>query len=258
MEKENSRAAARKFSRASPTRRPRTPKPARTSCIAISAGWRWSWTGFKKKAGEPSVAEHRRMIEPEHPSLSVTRQCDLLGAGAGELLSCPRAGGGGEPALDAGDRRDVFGLSVFWFPAAGALATAPRPRRESQTRAAADAADGLGGDLPEAEPVARPDRSAGLSESVAPSGGDAIEPGLGDGHHQCAGAGRLRVSLRGPRLAQPLRARVGTVQHARRELLRARRPAGHRTARPAENLQPRPGGASSLRRNLPPRCWLWA
>ena len=55
------------------------------------------------------------------------------------------------------------------------------------------------------------------------------------------GAGRAWVSLRGPRLAQPLRARVRTVQHARRKLLRARRPAGHRAARRAGNLQHRPG-----------------
>lgn len=54
------------------------------------------------------------------------------------------------------------------------------------------------------------------------------------------GAGRAWVSLRGPRLAQPLRARVRTVQHARRKLLRARRPSGHRAARRAGNLQHRP------------------
>ena len=43
------------------------------------------------------------------------------------------------------------------------------------------------------------------------------------------------------RMAQPLRARVGVVQHARGELLRARRPAGDHSARAAGNLQHRPG-----------------
>ena len=60
---------------------------------------------LKKKLANSSVAERRRMIEPEHPGFSVTQQ----------FVSCPRAGAGGEPALDTGDRRSP----VVWDTARG-------------------------------------------------------------------------------------------------------------------------------------------
>lgn len=41
-------------------------------------GSRWNWNGSKKKL-PPSVDAKRTLIEPEHPVLSVRRQCELIG-----------------------------------------------------------------------------------------------------------------------------------------------------------------------------------
>src|SRR5204863_5090210 len=38
----------------------------------------WNWTGFKKKQ-DACIEEKRRWIEPEHPQVSIARQCELLG-----------------------------------------------------------------------------------------------------------------------------------------------------------------------------------
>jgi putative transposase len=43
-----------------------------------SVGSKWSWSGSKKKLSG-SVENKRALIEPEHPTLSIRRQCGLLG-----------------------------------------------------------------------------------------------------------------------------------------------------------------------------------
>src|SRR5271154_6084631 len=50
---------------------------ARRCCTSRSASCRWSWTGSKKKLPS-SIEVKRAWIEPEHPQLSVRRQCLLL------------------------------------------------------------------------------------------------------------------------------------------------------------------------------------
>src|SRR5207244_9124712 len=55
-----------------------TPRPRRPSCSSRSAASRWSWSGSKKKSGR-SPERLRPLVEPDHPELSVRRQCALLG-----------------------------------------------------------------------------------------------------------------------------------------------------------------------------------
>lgn len=164
------------------------------------------------------------------------------GPAAFELLSGGRgrSGAAGEPAVDARDRRNISGVSVFRFPTDDAMAPPPGPSHQSQARTASDAAHGFGSDLSKTESVPGKCRAPDLSVSVAPPRGRSAEPSLGHGHYLCTGAGWLRLSLCGHRLAQPLRARLGTVQYARRELLRARGPTRGRRPRYSGNLQHRP------------------
>jgi len=46
--------------------------------MSRSAALRWSWSGSKKNL-PPSVNDKRGLIEPDHPVLSVRRQCELIG-----------------------------------------------------------------------------------------------------------------------------------------------------------------------------------
>ena len=83
--------------------------------------------------------------KPDHHGLSVVRQCQLAGTGAQQLVLPTGRRDGGELGFDAQDRRAVFGNAVLRQPQAGG-----RAGGESQAGAAADAADGLGGDLSQA------------------------------------------------------------------------------------------------------------
>ena len=47
-------------------------------CMSKLVGWIWNWTGWKKKL--PQAAEQRHaLVVPNHPQLSMRRQCQLLG-----------------------------------------------------------------------------------------------------------------------------------------------------------------------------------
>src|SRR3954447_4059170 len=53
-------------------------KRCRRGCTRRSGSSRSNWTGSKGKLGWPPETK-RALIEPEHPTLNVTRQCELLG-----------------------------------------------------------------------------------------------------------------------------------------------------------------------------------
>ena len=88
--------------------------------------------------------------------------------GASQLLSPAGAGIGREPAPDARDRRNVSGVSGLRFAADDALAATAGPCGESQAGAPLDAADGFGGDLPEAESVPETSTESDLPLAAAP------------------------------------------------------------------------------------------
>ena len=88
------------------------------------------------------------------------------------------------------------------IPADDVLAEAAGPLGEPQAGATADAADGAGGDLPEAEPVAEAPSESGLPLPAAANGDRPAQPGLGDAYHVPADPRRLRLPLRRDRLVQ--------------------------------------------------------
>src|SRR5262249_14335013 len=55
-----------------------TSRPRSRRCSSRSAASRWSWSGSKKKS-DHSPEQLRPLVEPDHPELSVRRQCQLLG-----------------------------------------------------------------------------------------------------------------------------------------------------------------------------------
>src|SRR6186997_3021423 len=69
-------------------RPPPTLRPRRPSCSSRSAGSRWSWSGSKKKSAR-SPERLRPLVEPDHPELSVRRQCELLGLSRSSLYYEP-------------------------------------------------------------------------------------------------------------------------------------------------------------------------
>jgi putative transposase len=53
-----------------------------------SVALRWNWNGLKKNL-PPSVNDKRGLIEPDHPVLSVRRQCELIGLNRGTYYYQP-------------------------------------------------------------------------------------------------------------------------------------------------------------------------
>src|ERR1051326_6606021 len=112
---------------------------------------------------------------------------------------------GREFEADAIDRRAVPAHAVLWFAGDDAMVDSPRLRRESQACAAADAGDGLGGDLPAATNQRACSGTSNLPLFIAESGDRTARPSVERGHHLCAAPARFHVPGGGARLAQPLR-----------------------------------------------------
>src|SRR5688500_8537425 len=91
------------------------------------------------------------MDRPQSPRAE--HSAAVRAAGSEPLELVPGASGrvGGEPGLDAADRRAVSADAVLRFAENDDLADAARSRGQSQAGAAADADDGPGSDLPPAQ-----------------------------------------------------------------------------------------------------------
>src|SRR5215471_13441716 len=89
-----------------------------------------------------------------------------------DLLSPPGDRVGGEPAVDAADRRAIPPDALLWESADGGLAEAPRGGGQSQAGPAAHGADGLGGAPSRAEDRHRRARRAGLPLPAPRPGAD--------------------------------------------------------------------------------------
>src|SRR3954451_23979505 len=109
-----------------------------------------------------------------------------MSAAEGGALDAVLPTGAGEPrrpGVDAADGRTLPGLAVLRVAADGGGVPPRRLDGEPQAGAAADAGDGSGGDLPEAEHQPGASGAQGLPVSVAGSGDRATEPGLVRRHH---------------------------------------------------------------------------
>jgi transposase len=104
-----------------------------------------------KKKLPPSAELRRGLLDGAHPRISLRRQCELLGIRrSGELLRArPRVGQ--ELGVNASDRRGVFAIPVLRPPSDAGVAANARSRGEREAGRPADAVDGVGGHLPEAE-----------------------------------------------------------------------------------------------------------
>ena len=91
------------------------------------------------------------MIRPDHPTLSIVRQCRLVVAQPFELLSCaPRGESAGEPRPDGRDRPSVPGDAVLRCAADDVAPAGARASGEHQAGSPPDAAYGSDADLPAA------------------------------------------------------------------------------------------------------------
>src|SRR6187549_2151700 len=141
----------------------------------------------------------------------------VRGAGAEpvELVSRASWRVGGEPDIDASDRRAVPADTVLRLAEHGVLADAARLRGQSQASAAADADDGLGSDLSAAEHDAAVPGAPDLPVFTARCGDSQAQPGLEHGHHLHPAGPWLRLPDGSRGWVQPIRAVGGVVAHAR-------------------------------------------
>jgi integrase-like protein len=142
----------------------------------------------------PSEAEHHTPVQPPRPAAK---------------HGLPQAGrrDGGEPRVDAADRRAVSADAVLRQPADGAGALG-----QSQAGAAADASDGTGGDLPATADDARGGRTQDLPVFTAECGGHAAGPGVVERHHVRAAAAWILVLGGNHGLVQPVRGGLAFVE----------------------------------------------
>ena len=189
----------------------RTLQADRPTESGVGLSQKKSWT-HRLKTGEYGSIQH--------PGLSFARQCELLGCAALNLLSPAAAGKLRELAADAPARRAVPEAAVFRQPQNGG-----RTGRESQTDAAADAAHGHRSALRQAQ--LEPSRAGppGVSVLVTRCEDRTCKSRLEHRYYVHSDAGRLSVPGGGDGLVQPLRAELGTLEHARHRVLfdRARR-----------------------------------
>lgn len=148
----------------------------------------------------------RAMIEPDHPHMSIVRQCELLGfASLDFLLSALRR-----------ERREPGVETLHSVPISRARARHPR---QSQTCATFDAQDGPEIRASSAGNERAASRAQGVSLPAARCEGERAGSRLEHRHHVHPGAGRLGVSCGSDGLGDAIRVQLGGLQHHGSELL---------------------------------------
>ena len=194
------------------------------------------------------------MIEPDHPRMLDRAAVRAAGPAARELLPPAGAEAGDEPAADAGDRRDVPRLPGLRLAADGPLAAQAGLHVNRKRVQRLMLADGPGGDLSEAEHCPGSTRAApDLPVPAAPSESDRPNQVLATDITYVPDPGRLHLPLRGDRLVQPCRPRLGAVEHPGRRPSARMRCSG-RSPSTASRRSSTPTRAASLPRpSLPSR-----
>src|SRR5262245_11045145 len=146
-----------------------------------------------------------------------------------------------EPAADAAHRRGVHRLPVLRPPPDDGLADSAGRAGQPQAGAAADAAHGPGGHLPQAATERGRARASHLPVPAPGLDDRTARPGLECGHHIRPDGHGVHVPGSDHQLVQPLRRGLAAVEHARRLLLHgdARRGPAPGTPR---GVQHGPGG----------------
>ena len=130
-----------------------------------------------------SPPERRALVDRDDPVLPVVAQCRLLKIARSTLYYRPAPVDPDDLAVMR--RMDELYLASPFYGSRRMVAVLRREGLggEPQTGAAADAGDGVGGDLPEAEHQQAASGSQGISLPSAGSEHRPAEPGLVRGHH---------------------------------------------------------------------------
>src|SRR6266404_3645902 len=162
--------------------------------------------------------------------------------GGGSLGSLPQAGRSqrGGSCDDGADRSAVSGPALLWLAPNGGVVGDPRPRRQSQTGPAPDAAAGAGGDLPTPEHEQTGGGAQGLSVPPRWDRDRTGQSGLVFGRHLHPDGQGLPLPGGRHGLGEPRRAGVAAVEHARRRFLCRGARGSTGALRPARDLQYRP------------------
>ena len=153
------------------------------------------------------------MIEPEHPKLSIARQCELVSISRSGFYYRPA----GETPLNPESMRliDAQFLETPWY---GSRQMARHLRREGHTVGRKrvrrlDGQDGAGADLPAAAHDGSTSRAPGLPVFAAGFGDRPAQPGLVQRHHLYSHATWLPLPGRDHGLGDPQGAVLAGVQH---------------------------------------------
>ena len=152
------------------------------------------------------------------------------------------SGEGRESAIDASDRRAVHTDAVLRGPKDEMVAPRTGIWHQCETGAADYATNGSCRHLPQATAVETGARTSDLSVPTQRNADRPSKPGLDERHHLYSVAARIHLSGRGHGLVQPIRLGVGSIGFVGDVILRGRTRLGS-TARPARDLQYRPGSA---------------
>ena len=118
------------------------------------------------------------MIRPDHPTLSIVRQCRLASIGRSTFYHVPKGRECEEPRTDGDDRPSVSGDAVLRRPADDVAPAGRRASGEHQAGSPPDAADGSDADLPAAADQRPPQGAQELSLPAARDGDRAAQPGV--------------------------------------------------------------------------------
>ena len=191
-----------------------------------------------------SLGQRRKMVDQGHPSLSVTRQCALLGVSRSSLYYRPRAVSGDDLFPMRAMDRQYLGTPFYesrrirvWLEWQGMVVS--RKRVQSLMRIM-----GAAGDLPSTTHQPAGAGASGLPLSVEECPDHPNQPGVGVGHHLPAHGPGLPLPGGNHGLAQPVRGGLAIVQHPGGGLLR-RGACGGVGSGQAADVQHRPGAASS-------------
>ena len=160
-----------------------------------------------------SPAQRRQMVDREHPSLSIVRQCTLLGVSRSSIYYRPRAASEEGLSLMGEIDRQYLETPFYgsrrmkaWLERRGILVSRKRVQRLMRAMGAA-------GHLPAAQHQPKVAGASSLSLPVEECPNHPAQPGVGRGHHLPAHGPWVPLPGGSHGLAQPVRGGLAAVQH---------------------------------------------
>ena len=164
-------------------------------------------------------ARRREMVDREHPSLPIVRQCALVGVSRSSLYYCPQGASEEDLSLMGEMDRQYLETPFYgsrrmkaWLERQGILVSRKRVQRLMRVMGP--------GHLPATQNQPTGAGSAGLSLSVGEGRNHQTQPGVGRRHHLPAHGAEIPLPGGGHGLAQPVCGVLASVQHPGGRLLR--------------------------------------